>query len=881
MIRKRLISAYTPSNTDAETRERIFVQRHQLLRRVVGWCEESMLYGNKHHLLFIGPRGCGKTHLVSMVHDRLSSNPDLADKMRVAWLGEDSVFTGLIDFALEIADELSSEYPQEFNFDYRHSAKTLSANDAAEQILDEIVSRLGDKSILLIMENLDAAMRGLGDLGQKKWRAFFQEQRRVATVATSQQLFEDVSSRNAAFYGFFEIEHLEPLPVDDAGELMGKIARENDKLDLVQFLATPEGRYRVRALHHLAGGNHRMYVMLSEFLTKDSLDDLVACFEELADELTPYFQERVGSLSRQQARIVQSLCGAGGAKTVKQIAEDTFIPERNVSKQLGELKQRRFVVSQRRGKESLYDMAEPLMRLCLEVKKQRGKPLKLVAAFLRAWYSESSLRSDLESELGASTGSARSLEYRQTALQLEYTLQEDINRRLVSEFRWNMQRMRFDEATRIAEELVYADRFTGLMRRSEVYTEQGHLTQALTDLNEVVMLPGLEPRQRTEALSTRAVLYQRLGERAKAIADCSAVIEIDEAPADAKATCLINRGITYSDCGDSNRAIMDYSAVLEMADAPTGSKAWALVNRGVLYRELGEPEKAIADYSAAIAVTDGPVESKAVALANRGNLHRELGAPEKAIDDYTAAIEMNGAPPLVKAKALATRGSTYGELDESERAIDDWAAVVEMEEADVWQKAEAMLLRGGGYWRLQEFELAVEDFKTVADMSEVSSYARTYALFALPEATIPTRSVNESVESIEQAFEDGDPETDPFGGDPSGILQMILRREHPSWPEFIERLVPVYAEYRALESLGSGLTESIAFLDGGGYSQTQLDLWNDSWQKAGGEYDDLTIPLAALDAAIQVIKSGNDRALFDLPVEIRQIVRPLLKNALA
>ena len=133
----RVISAYTPSNTDPQTRERIFVQRHKLLNRVVRWCEESMLTGNKHHLLFIGPRGSGKTHLVSMAQDRLLQNPKLTDKMRIAWLGEDNVFTGLIDVALEIADELANEYPEEFSFGYRAHAQSLAPNDAAESILNE------------------------------------------------------------------------------------------------------------------------------------------------------------------------------------------------------------------------------------------------------------------------------------------------------------------------------------------------------------------------------------------------------------------------------------------------------------------------------------------------------------------------------------------------------------------------------------------------------------------------------------------------------------------------------------------------------------------------------------------------------------------------
>lgn len=37
----------------------------------------------------------------------------------------------------------------------------------------------------------------------------------------------------------------------------------------------------------------------------------------------------------------------------------------------------------------------------------------------------------------------------------------------------------------------------------------------------------------------------------------------------------------------------------------------------------------------------------------------------------------------------------------------------------------------------------------------------------------------------------------------------------------------------------------------------------------------------ALEAAVQVIKTRDDRPLFKLPLEIRKIVRPLLKNALA
>ena len=127
MNRRPVISAYTPSNTDRELLKRIFVQRERLLDRIVDRLARSMLTDDKHHILLIGPRGSGKTHLVSLVEYELRKRSELSDAMRVAWLGEDDTFTGLIDIALGIADQLATEYPDEFDADYRASVRGLDA----------------------------------------------------------------------------------------------------------------------------------------------------------------------------------------------------------------------------------------------------------------------------------------------------------------------------------------------------------------------------------------------------------------------------------------------------------------------------------------------------------------------------------------------------------------------------------------------------------------------------------------------------------------------------------------------------------------------------------------------------------------------------------
>ncbi len=688
MNRRPVISAYTPSNTDREVLKRIFVQRERLLEKIVERLARSMSTDDKHHILLVGPRGSGKTHLVTLVEYELRRRSELSDAMRVAWLGEDDTVTGLIDIALGIADQLAAEYAAEFDTDYRESVRGLDADDAAESILRSVIDRLGRRSILLIIENLDGVFDGLGDMGQKKWRAFLQENPRIATLATSQRLSAGIARRDEAFFGFFDIKHLRALAVDDARELIRKISLEQGNQDLVAYLDSAEGRYRIRALHHLAGGNHRMYVLLAEFLTKESLDDLVTAFEGLAEDLTPYFQERVRSLPPQQARIVQCLCSADGAKTVKQIAEETFIAEGTCSKQLGTLKQKGYVQSQKRGKESFYEMAEPLMRLCLEVKKQRGRPLRLVAKFLKAWFPESYLR---EGRLPAVGPPTRGDAYRAAALESDAGIEKFLEQSLGEEIIESLDTQQFDKAIELCRELRLFDPSSASFLSAAALFESGNYDACEQTLSHA--------------------------------------IDSHDATAEEKAAALINRGVTFGRRGDVERALADYTAVIDMADAP--------------------------------------------------------------------------------------------------------------------------------------------------------ARVRTIALFALPVLMVANAPRDQVVAALETAFLTGDNAVDAYGGNARDLLAMVLRRGHQEWEDYVVAIAALYERHRAADKLGQGVTLTIELLATEGYSPTQLDIWNRAWQRAGEGCEELELPLRSLDAAVEAIKAGSDRPLFRLPLEIRELVRPLLDRSLS
>jgi Flp pilus assembly protein TadD/DNA-binding MarR family transcriptional regulator len=395
--KKVLISRFTPSLMAPKMLEAIFVQRESIAVDTVDRIRESVLHDNKHYLLFIGPRGCGKTHFVSLIFHRLKRMEDLRAGLRVAWLNEDKTSTSVLDLNRRVYETLSADYPDEFTKDQLDAMYDLPPADAATYVQQLLNRRLGDKSALIIVENLDGLFENLGRQGQHDWRGFLQESGKFTILATAQQLFPGVSDRSLPFYGFFQTAYLKPLSVQEGRELLKNIATQQEDAELAGFLDTPEGRSRVRTLHHLSGGNHRVYVVFSEFINRKSLDELVTPFEKTLDELTPYYQERLRWLTPQQRMIVEHLCASDRALPVKEIARALFASNQTIAKQLADLKQKRYVQSAKRGRESLYELTEPLMRLAMELKENRGGPVRLIVDFLRVWYSREELQTRLRS----------------------------------------------------------------------------------------------------------------------------------------------------------------------------------------------------------------------------------------------------------------------------------------------------------------------------------------------------------------------------------------------------------------------------------------------------------------------------------------------------
>ena len=346
----------------------------------------------KHYLLLVGPRGSGKTHFISILHHRLMDqlkNTGSQGAVLVAELNEEEWgVASFLDFVIRILRVLACQSSNLLTKLDTIYAKFSSDPDEAEAHAIAILRQhIQGRTLILFCENLVDLFGGLGDEGQKKLRSVIQEDGNWAMVASTPSLFAALTLQDNPFHGFFTIRQLEKIDFEAALEFLVKKAVHEDRPGLAVFLRTPLGRARMRAIHHLAAGNHRAYVVLFDFLEGESLDGLTTSFMQMVDDLTPYYQDRMRQLSPAQRKIVEFLCQQGVPTTIKDIAIPTLMSHQTTAKQVGELEMAGLVNRIRIGRNTFCELSEPLMRICIEVKDNRTHYFRLFVEFLRHWFT--------------------------------------------------------------------------------------------------------------------------------------------------------------------------------------------------------------------------------------------------------------------------------------------------------------------------------------------------------------------------------------------------------------------------------------------------------------------------------------------------------------
>ena len=318
---------------------------------------------------------------------------DTGGRVAIALLKEEEWgVASYLDLVVRILRALAEDAPQlDAEIAKVHDRFSKDPTDAEAFAVRLLRRHSEGKTLLLFCENLVDLFHGLDDEGQKRWRASIQEDGNWAIVATTPQLFSALTLQDGPFYGFFTIRALDKIDLEAGIDLLAKKALHEGKSDLADFLRTPLGRARARAVHHLAAGNHRVYVVLFDFLDKESLKDLIGPFMHMVDDLTPYYQDRMRQLPPAQRKIVEFLCLKGTPATVKDISTSCLMSQQTAAKQIGELETVGFVSRNRSGRNTFCELSEPLMRICIEVKDNKTQHFRLFVELLRHWFTSREL----------------------------------------------------------------------------------------------------------------------------------------------------------------------------------------------------------------------------------------------------------------------------------------------------------------------------------------------------------------------------------------------------------------------------------------------------------------------------------------------------------
>jgi tetratricopeptide (TPR) repeat protein len=893
VVERRFISRFTPSRTRPEDLEAILVQRQGLLEDAVERTVESIRTKDKHQLLFVGPRGSGKTHFVSLLFHRLDSIVELHEKVCVAWLNEDESTTSVLDLLLRIMRALEKKYPKDFSLQQLDALHDLAPAQATERLLALLFATLRRRALVVIVENLDEVFLGLGRPGQHELRAIVQNHPVFCFVATSSRLFEGVRRRESPFFGFFQTEHLAPLSVPEAVELFGRIAHLSGQADLAAFLETPAGHARIRVLHHLAGGNQRLHVVLSEFITRDSIEELVGPLESMIDELTPYYQDRLRALPPQQRKIVEALAFADSPEPVKAIARRIFATQQTVAGQLKHLKDAGFVESNAQGRESYYELSEPLMRLSLRVKEsQPREPLHLLVEFLRHWYDQE----ELEARLDALSANAAERPYLELALASlrQCTVQPRINwlltdlerlgqdkmgeriellRALVAERGTHADRARliteFLRAERPAEALVEADdclkkaddlgadqRAALLLLRGTAEYLGGDALAGVRDQTRALEVSGISSGLASIGNYCRALLLETLNRNDEAIVGFGDAIARGELTTVHLADAYWRRAVLHSQQKQASKAVADFSSFIDLAKTSDSGledklpEAYFL--RGLENGAVGDTDGAVADLSTCLKL-EPRTPFREYVFFLRGLVLQDRSKPELALLDLEQVTDSAG--PSIVSKSLATRARIYSSLERHDEALASWSSLIVRDDVGTDQLVEAHLQKATHYIAQGRFQEAEADLSAVVAFGAAAGRGCGVAFFI--RGLIHTTRFDE----LDQAIADFSAALSHF--DPSygrRVAVLISRAETHVRLGSKDAAARDYTE--ALETPGAERSEILRAL----HALVEIDLHASRWQEG----------LAKLDRVLSLGQEPEDSA----PSIANELIGAVLRSGL-
>ena len=375
------VGLYRAGVTSPERLRHTSVAREHLLDDAIESLRGSVKRKSKNHLLFIGPRGIGKTHLLSRIEDAVRSDEALGTRVVVVRFPEESNRTlSFADFLIGMCGILKEVLEDEPRWAELFAAVETEEDDA--RVADTLVpafreeNRRRGRTLLVMLENLGEVLgrqiRVRNEVAAL--RKFLMADNGCLLMATAPVHFDGITDVEQPFYDFFDVQILEALSFEETVEVI-RLNLEWEGRTAV--LGTLEGmRPRLHALYRMTGGNPRLTMMLYELLAHESVTGVQNQFHLLLDRISPFYQGRLNDLPPGQRALLECLASMRDReKTPAAIAARMRMSQQETSsllKRLSDARYLRAVQHPRDRRSRLYTIREGFFDIWLAMNLSRG-----------------------------------------------------------------------------------------------------------------------------------------------------------------------------------------------------------------------------------------------------------------------------------------------------------------------------------------------------------------------------------------------------------------------------------------------------------------------------------------------------------------------------
>ncbi len=396
---------FAPWLADSEHLARTLVGHGGVVRDFIARLHAVEHGGTASHLLLVGPRGIGKTHVLSLVERFVTGRlgtPAGWTCPSDAWLcaffteeehgGQDS----LANFLLSLFAKMAEAQPLEplWNLPAHFSG------EADQVVIDccfERIQRLWTEKrqrILLIVDNLQRVLEQWPEEEHQRLRSFLSHNNILVILGSAPSVFRAVMHQKAAFHDFLEIRILSELESDQVLELLARRFEEDGRQ--AEFAARREELSRkIPAIELLTGGNPRLILFLYEIVARSAVLEIENALRDLLEQVREYFVNRLTELPDQARKVLDTLAQLPGPATPTEIAEAGRLPVALVNGQLKRLKERHYVrpIKFQRQRSTRYDITDRLFRIWRQTASVAGRQrFRFLADFLELYYSPEEIR---------------------------------------------------------------------------------------------------------------------------------------------------------------------------------------------------------------------------------------------------------------------------------------------------------------------------------------------------------------------------------------------------------------------------------------------------------------------------------------------------------